>query len=930
MAMFRKPRRTRPTAVPDAPTRATGGRTRPQALADRLHEIGAEAAAPEDALEPALQAILDASGAVAGALCLFDPRQGLLRLAAEVGLSDEGCRRLRTVRWSDPSSWDMPLHGLMNRRAYLIESAVRNRYVPRLVEQGAHVRTIACVPVYGGPDPLASLILISVAPRTFGERDIQTLMPPLRELGALIESARRRGVGPAGDVAPPEPRGPFAELAIVTVERDHLLTELAAREVEGERLGTELAERIGEVDRLRLALDEAAAARAAAEAELASARREATRVATLAASLTEIERERDRLTESLAAAEAARERQVERADELEQTGKTAAAELAVQLKRARQALTEQAAKAGRQARDLEGELERVRSRLAETETAVAAERERDQEREREVARLTAELEAAAAHEQRLRGELATVDATRTAHGEADLAAAHEAARAADGARARAEAEARSARSEVERVRAELAVAETRATEARTEAIRLDAIAREYTAERAHDAQGLEEARAEVERVTAALTEREQEAATLRAQLDGLRAGEREHGAERSVLSVQVERLTAECARLGDAAASAQADVERLRGEVGGAAAAQARLEAALEREMTDRAATSAALAQAQATLEGLRSSLARAEADASVRVADIARLEAERDRLVVECETLRAEAQPGDLASAPSPAADQPEELGPAAVSIVTVMSSGRAGRRHEHEGTDRVVAVLDVEGSWDRVTAHDLIVVPPDAAAADRLGALTPERLVVNLAAPGALETLAALRAGGSTARFWGCIADTAKGRGLPLGMIEPAASPLDPDAVVAALEAYVVKGGRVVTAGADVDALMSLRQALTRQGISVSMAWDAKQATDLLGVVRPHVAVVDLDLPRRDGYAIIAGLGAALAAPHAVIVGTGDPAAFAATLADVTHATRAVPLDRIVSTVLAGNEAAPVADRKQQKVRALPVAPR
>jgi septal ring factor EnvC (AmiA/AmiB activator) len=916
-------------AVPDPPARVTGGRTRPQALAERLHEIGAEAAAPEDALEPALQAIVDACGAAAGALCLFDPRQGLLRLAAEVGLSDEGCRRLRTVRWSDPSSWDMPLHGLMNRRAYLIESAVRNRYVPRLVEQGTHVRTIACVPVYGGPDPLASLVLISVAPRSFGERDIQQLMPPLRELGALIEAARRRGVTSGAETAAaPAPRGPLAELAIVTVERDHLLNEISAREAETERLGSELTERIGEVDRLRLALDEGAAARAAAEAELASARREASRVATLAASLADIERERDRLVESLAAAEASRGRLAERADELEHSSKTAAADLAAQLKRARQALTEQAAKAGRQAKDLEAELERVRGRLAEADAAVAAEREREQEHAREIARLTSELEATTTHEQRLRGELEAVDAQAAARGEADLAAAHETARTADAARARAEAEARAARSEVERLRAELAALSTSAIEARNEATRLDAVAREYTAERAQDAQALEEARAEVERLTIAIAEREEEAATLRAQLDGLRVGEREHGAERSVLSVQVERLTAECARLGDATASADAEVERLRGEAGGAAAAQARLEAALEREMSERAAATAALAQSQAALEGLRSTQARTESEASARAADFARLEAECERLAVECESLRAAAQAGESAPTAIPIEEPAEE--PATVSIVTVMGGGRGGRRREGEGAERVVAVLDVEGAWDRVTSHDLVVVPPTPEAADRLKELTPERLLVNLVAPGALETIAALRAAGSTTRFWGCIADGAKGRGLPLGMIEPAAAPLDPDALVASLEAYVVKGGRVVTAGADVDALMSLRQALTRQGISVSMAWDAKQATDLLSVVRPHVAVIDLDLPRRDGYAIVAGLGAALAAPHAVIVGTGDPAAFAATLADVTHATRAVPLDRILSSVLAGSEAPPVVDRKQQKVRALPVAPR
>src|SRR5207302_254456 len=78
--------------------------------------------------------------------------------------------------------------------------------------------------------------------------------------------------------------------------------------------------------------------------------------------------------------------------------------------------------------------------------------------------------------------------------------------------------------------------------------------------------------------------------------------------------------------------------------------------------------------------------------------------------------------------------------------------------------------------------------------------------------------------------------------------------------DAIVAALARYAVRGTRVVTAGADVDGLMSLRQALARRGMSVSMAWDGKQASELLVVVRPEVVVVDLGLPRRDGYGILA----------------------------------------------------------------------
>ena len=192
MAIFpRKPRRPggRP-AAPQEPAPASAARPPAlgEALRDRLRDIAAAAAAPEDALEPALRAILEASRAQAGALCLFDQRQGILRLVAEVGLSEEGCRRLRNVRSSDPTAWDMPLNGLVNRRAYLIESVTRNRYVPRLVEQVAAVRTIACLPLHAGPTPVGSLVLVALAPRSFGERDVRALERPLGERATMIEA----------------------------------------------------------------------------------------------------------------------------------------------------------------------------------------------------------------------------------------------------------------------------------------------------------------------------------------------------------------------------------------------------------------------------------------------------------------------------------------------------------------------------------------------------------------------------------------------------------------------------------------------------------------------------------------------------------------------------------------------------------------------
>jgi CheY-like chemotaxis protein len=116
-----------------------------------------------------------------------------------------------------------------------------------------------------------------------------------------------------------------------------------------------------------------------------------------------------------------------------------------------------------------------------------------------------------------------------------------------------------------------------------------------------------------------------------------------------------------------------------------------------------------------------------------------------------------------------------------------------------------------------------------------------------------------------------------------------------------------------------------MSLRQALSRGGMSVSMAWDGKQAADLLGVVRPEVVVIDLELPRREGYGIVAQLGQLETAPTAVLVPGDDDtaAAFAAVLADPKHSGRALPLATLLGALVT-REVTPAGDRRP-KVRAL-----
>jgi ActR/RegA family two-component response regulator len=261
-------------------------------------------------------------------------------------------------------------------------------------------------------------------------------------------------------------------------------------------------------------------------------------------------------------------------------------------------------------------------------------------------------------------------------------------------------------------------------------------------------------------------------------------------------------------------------------------------------------------------------------------------------------------------------------------VRVVTVAPAASRGRVRELDTSGRLVVVLDTDAGWERaaIEGHQVTVLPPGEDALERLADLVPVRIVANLAAERTLETLAALRAAGSTARFWGCLALPAAERALPIGMVEAATRPIDPDAILAALGTYAARGTRVVTAGADVDELMSLRQALSRRRMSVSMAWDGKQATDLLGVVRPEIVVVDLELGKREGYAIVARLGAVSPIAIAVVIPASEDAAagFAAVAADPEHTSRAIPLDRLIADTL-GRSEAPASERRPQKLRAL-----
>jgi len=151
---------------------------------------GAYATAPEDALEPALRALIAESGAVAGAVCLFDPAEGVLRLAAESGLSDDGCRLLRTVR-PGVGPWDAPLTALLAQQTLVLDAASGER-LPSLAEPLASISTVACLPLFTDGRPRGSVILAATRPGAFTADTLDDLAPAVGEIEAVVEDIHRR------------------------------------------------------------------------------------------------------------------------------------------------------------------------------------------------------------------------------------------------------------------------------------------------------------------------------------------------------------------------------------------------------------------------------------------------------------------------------------------------------------------------------------------------------------------------------------------------------------------------------------------------------------------------------------------------------------------------------------------------------------------
>jgi hypothetical protein len=267
-------------------------------------------------------------------------------------------------------------------------------------------------------------------------------------------------------------------------------------------------------------------------------------------------------------------------------------------------------------------------------------------------------------------------------------------------------------------------------------------------------------------------------------------------------------------------------------------------------------------------LEVVRSSMASAqrvimEAEEETRVA-----RAEAERMAVSQSAALSEKERRD---GPTSAGAKPEGASAPALSASPplVMTPPDA----------RVIAVLDTMSTWPSTAGAEVHVLPLGDDVVGRIGELGAGRCLVNLAAPGAIAAAAALRAAGVALPLWGTIVVANGERGLGLGQIEVLTRPIDPDLVRSQCVTVAPKNARMLAIGSDSSTFIPLRQGLIKAGMSVSIAWDLKQATELMEIVRPHMIILDLLLPARGTAAFVVDLARLETPPVlAVLPGSAD----------------------------------------------------
>lgn len=931
---------------------------------------------PEDALEPALRMVVEASGASAGALCLYDAQESLLRLTSEIGLSDEGCRRLRAIRHDDPT-WSAPLDSLLERRTYVLERAA-GEHLPPLVDPIESITAVACLPLYVDSTPRGSVVLVSVGARALSPTALVDLEPALAKLARIIETIGPRGGPEQRTRTPLEGARAAARQALDLLASLRWRTREASPSLEspvppfGAAMARGPSAEREEAATASLALAETAEALHAS----AAAQAEAIRAALADAQCLVLKAQDDARRARAAAdtAEAIGRAALNEREHLRRSFEDAGRRESELGARIAQVQAELSALREREtttrARSTEAETQ-WQARLAEVESERTRQGERLLRAEGERERLAAELEEARVRERGLRREIEDVGARHSAAREETLRDGLDRSRRAEEARAAAvteleavrfalgeaqkivlEAEDRNsnhevmrrytadlherseqaraaATAELEATRVALAEAHAAALEAREEARRsggeLERL-RTQEQDRERLVEALQEARARLAEPTARVTQLEEEIGRLREQLARTESEARERAEQGDARwlarladletalatgETRVNDLERVVARHGDELAQAEARERHARELLAvvtedrdGTLRHAGEITEAAEQARTAAAAESEAIRNALADAQGR---LLRAEEETRQAHAEVERMALaeqtgaeERSALATALDQTRARlaALEGEQRDrAPAPARPAGTVASPPSSDVATT--------------EEQVVALIDEGGTLaeSAVPGVHLQAVAPGPDLARQLVAMRPARTLVNLAARGALDALSELRTAGFTTPILASIWQPGREAALPLGMIETLRRPIDTAVALPLLAPYLTRGTRILAVGAEGDALLSLRQALMRQGASVSIAWDAKQGSDLIAMAHPQVVIVDLGLARLAGYAFVSDLAALEPVPTIVLItrdGEDAAAAFASMLGDPARRTRAVALRQLVRTIL------------------------
>ena len=449
--------------------------------------------------------------------------------------------------------------------------------------------------------------------------------------------------------------------------------------------------------------------------------------------------------------------------------------------------------------------------------------------------------------------------------------------------------------------ASVAVAQARDAEARAEALARD----------------LAGAREVVSRLDEAAHTQARQAARLQARLGEVEGSLGRERAHTSAVEASHAHLAAELEET-------QGQLRQRSEELRAAEQSGTEHEQALRRALGISQAAEVARASAVEEVEALREAFARAQ-QMILAVEDQARgAREEAERVGITARQATEERQ--YLLTAVDEAMDRVAVLGARVADLESAIVAERAAQSREHRQAGFVttapapaepaprpaaasagrVAVIDDAQAWERVAAAptEVVAMRPGDASAERIAELEPAYVLVNLAAAGAMAAVERLRSAGATVPLWGCLGSSSHEGVLGIGPIEILEPPLDPEHVLERLGPHLVDRRRVLAVGADGPAILALRQALARVGLAVSIAWDTKQAVDLLELMRPEIVIVDLGLPPRGGHPLVTALAGALDQPLVVLLPSGqdDEAAFARVSGPVLAGPRAVPREQVL----------------------------